>query len=264
MKILFLGDIIGKGGRKAVSRYLPGLQQHFQPDFTIANGENSAGGFGLTRSVYSEMKFHHIDIITSGNHIWDKKEVMGMFQDFHDILRPANYPPGVPGSGCGIFTSEQNTQTIAVLNLIGRTFMGGSYDCPFRTADALLESLPSEIKTIFVDFHAEATSEKLAMLHYLAGRVSAIVGTHTHIQTADERIFKGTAYLTDAGMCGSFHSIIGMSEASIMPRFLQGMPTKLEVQTSDTALMGVFIETDEQGKAIHIERIASIEQRHQP
>ncbi|MBB5022904.1 TIGR00282 family metallophosphoesterase [Desulfurispira natronophila] len=260
MKILFLGDIVGRSGRRALTDNIQGLRELYQPDLIIANAENSCSGFGINHKVYRELKFHQIDVFTSGNHIWDKKEIVPLMDSLDDLLRPANYPPGVPGQGWRIFAGSCGT-SIAVINLIGRTFMGGSYDCPFRCADSILQRLDPHVNHVFVDFHAEATSEKLAMLYHLAGRVTAVVGTHTHVQTADERICHGTAYLTDAGMCGSFHSVIGMTHQSILPRFLNSMPTKMEVSNHDTTIMGVVVDSNHLGQATHIQRINTIASR---
>lgn len=254
MRIVFYGDIMGRAGRKAVSHLSGDIIECYKPDVVIANCENSAGGFGITRKVYDELRFHRIDLFTSGNHIWDKKETADKLEEYPLILRPANYPAGTPGKGIIIFETESG-EKLAVINLIGRVFLG-NYDCPFRIADALLETIPADVYTIFVDFHAEVTSEKATLFHYLKGRVSAVIGTHTHVQTADERIVNGTAFLSDAGMCGGMGGVIGMRYDSVVSRYLYQTPSKFEVELTDIRLHGVFIETDAKGKALRIERIA--------
>ncbi|WP_027388973.1 TIGR00282 family metallophosphoesterase [Chrysiogenes arsenatis] len=254
MRIVFFGDIMGRAGRKAVSHLSEDIIEHYQPDIVIANCENSAGGFGVTRKVYDELRFHRIDLFTSGNHIWDKKETADKLDEYPLILRPANYPAGTPGKGMLIFETSSG-EKIAVINLIGRVFLG-NFDCPFRMADTLLDAIPADVRTIFIDFHAEVTSEKAALFHYLKGRVSAVIGTHTHVQTADERINAGTAFLSDAGMCGGMGGVIGMRYDSVVNRYLYQIPSKFEVELSDIRLHGVFVETDAEGKALRIERIA--------
>ena len=255
VKLLFIGDIIGKPGRQVLSRELHRLVDRYFVDLVIANGENAAGGFGLTEEVARELYKIGVHLITSGNHIWDKKESVGFIDKSAALLRPANYPEGTPGRGSTIVFTPGGTK-VAVVNLEGRVFMN-NLDCPFRTADREIAKVREETPIILVDFHAEASSEKGAMGWYLDGRVSAVVGTHTHVQTADERILtEGTAYITDAGMTGSFESVIGMRKEEAIQKFLTQLPTKFEVAKKDLRLNAVLIAIDEQtGKALSIERI---------
>ena len=255
VKILFVGDIVGKPGRQALSRELHRLVDRHTIDIVIANGENAAGGFGLTGEVAKELFGHGIHLLTGGNHIWDKKEQVAFILSDPRIIRPANYPAGAPGVGSAILTTPGGVK-VAVLNLEGRVFMK-SLECPFLVADREIQRLKQETPIIFVDFHAEATSEKSALGWYLDGRVSALVGTHTHVQTADERILpQGTAFLTDAGMTGSFDSVIGMGKEETIHRFLTQLPSKFEVGKKDIRLNAVVIGVDEvSGKALSIERI---------
>jgi len=256
VKILFIGDIIGKPGRQALSRELDRLVDRHCIDLVIVNGENSAGGFGLTQETARELFDLGVHCITSGNHIWDKKEQVPLVLADPRIVRPANYPDGVPGSGSTIISTPGGVK-VAVLNLEGRVFMK-YLDCPFRVADREIDRLKQETSIIFVDFHAEATSEKAALGWYLDGRVSAVVGTHTHVQTADERILTGgTAYMTDAGMTGSFDSVIGIGKDEAIHKFLTQLPVKFEIPKKDIRINGVVIGVDEQsGRAVSIERIA--------
>ena len=255
VKILFVGDIVGKPGRQALSRELHRLVDRHTIDIVIANGENAAGGFGLTVEVAKELFGHGIHLLTGGNHIWDKKEQVSFILSDSRIIRPANYPAGAPGVGSALLTTPGGVK-VAVLNLEGRVFMK-SLECPFLVADREIQRLKQETAIIFVDFHAEATSEKSALGWYLDGRVSALVGTHTHVQTADERLLpQGTAFLTDAGMTGSFDSVIGMGKEETIHRFLTQLPAKFEVGKKDIRLNAVVIGVDEQsGKALSIERI---------
>jgi len=256
MKVLFIGDIIGRPGRRAVQQILPKLQSNGRLDLVIANCENAAAGFGITREVVDELLNCRIDVLTSGNHIWDKKEVLYFIHEYPNLLRPANYPPQVPGRG-SIVTTTKAGLPIGIINLSGRIFMPPA-DCPFRTAEREIEALKKRTKIIIVDFHAEATSEKIALGWFLDGRVSAVIGTHTHVQTADERILPhGTAYLTDAGMTGPFDSVIGTRKEIIIERFLSLMPNKFEVAKGDVRLQGASIEIDEDtGQAISIDRVS--------
>lgn len=254
MKILFIGDIVGSPGRKAVAALLPRLRKEAGPfDFVLANGENAAAGFGLTERVFQEILDLGVDCLTSGNHIWDKREFLEILAAEDRILRPANYPPGCPGLGVALL--ERGKRRLAVVNLQGRVFMP-VIDCPFRAADAILqdERMP---RCVLVDFHAEATSEKRALALYLDGRVSAVIGTHTHVQTADESILHGgTAYQTDCGMTGGHGGVIGMKREGVLPRFLTGMPTRFEVCEEGIRLNGVLLEIDgETGRALDIRRI---------
>jgi len=256
MRILFIGDMVGKPGRRALRELLPRIVAERAIDFVIANCENAASGFGVTREIVEELYENRIDVLTSGNHIWDKKEVMGYIGEYEALLRPANYPSDVPGYG-SIVMPHPSGQYIGVVNLMGRVFMQ-PLDCPFRTADRELERLRKKAKIIVVDMHAEATSEKIALGWYLDGRVSAVIGTHTHVQTADERILpEGTAYLTDAGMTGSFDSVIGIRKELILDRFLTQLPNKFEVAKSDVRLQGVILNIEEaSGKSLGIERLS--------
>jgi len=256
VKILFIGDIIGKPGRQALSRELDRLVDRYSVDLVIVNGENAAGGFGLTLETARELFDMGVHCITSGNHIWDKKEQVPLVLADPRIIRPANYPDGVPGAGSALFSTPGGVK-IAVLNLEGRVFMK-YLECPFRYADREIERLKKETPLIFVDFHAEATSEKAALGWYLDGRVSAVIGTHTHVQTADERILtQGTAYMSDAGMTGSFDSVIGIGKDDAIRKFLTQLPVKFEVPKKDLRLNGVVVAIDEvSGKAVSIERIA--------
>jgi metallophosphoesterase (TIGR00282 family) len=255
MKILFIGDTVGKAGRTIVHHYLKELQSEFQVDLTILNCENAAAGFGVTPKIADEFFDWGIDVLTSGNHIWDKKEIIPYLDKNTRILRPANYPHGNPGRGLAIVKTRSGEE-MAVLNLQGRVFMPPTDD-PFRTADSELEKVPKHIKVIFVDMHGEATSEKVAMGWYLDGRVSAVVGTHTHIPTADETILpKGTAFQTDVGMAGPFHSVIGVIKEDVIRRFLTSIPEKFESASQDGKLNGVFVEVNsETGKAVRIVRV---------
>jgi len=250
MLILAIGDIIGKPGRRAVSEILPGLRGQYGLDLVIANGENVAGGLGLTPATARELFDVGVDVLTSGNHIWAQKEIIPYLDGEMPILRPLNYPPGVPGKGYII--KEQ----ITVVNLIGRTFIG-NFDCPFRGMDKLLAELGNRSTVIIVDFHAEATSEKMAMGRYLDGRVSAVLGTHTHVGTIDAQLLpQGTAYVTDIGMTGPVDSIIGDDVEAVLQRFLDAIPHRLSVGQGKTEFNAVLVRVDENtGKAISIERI---------
>ena len=250
MFVLVIGDVIGKPGRQAVRKLLPGLKQQYDLDLVIANAENAAGGLGLTAGTARELLDSGVDILTSGNHIWDQKEIIPYLDSDLPIIRPLNYPPGVPGRGCLM------RDHIAIVNLIGRTYIG-SFDCPFRAMDQLLSGFRGNYSTIIVDFHAEATSEKVAMGWYLDGRVSAVVGTHTHVGTIDARIFpKGTAHITDIGMTGPMNSIIGDDVQTVLNRFLTAMPHRLAVGSGRVLFNSVLINIDDKsGTALSIERI---------
>jgi hypothetical protein len=255
LKLLFVGDIVGRPGRYALTHALGRLVDRHCVDLVIANGENAAAGFGLTAEVAREIFDAGVDVITSGNHIWDKKEIFGVFEKEPRLLRPANYPPGLPGKGGGVFTTAGGVP-IGVINLEGRAFMN-NLDCPFRAADALIDEISQQTRIIFVDFHAETTSEKISLGYYLDGRISAIIGTHTHVQTADERILPGgSAYLTDVGMTGSRDSVIGIRKEEAIERFLTQLPIRFEVAKKDPWLCAVLVTIDEEsGKAQAIERI---------
>lgn len=255
MKILFIGDIVGHPGREILSRLLRNLKEQEKPDFVIANAENAAGGKGLTSAVASELFNLGIDVLTLGNHSFDRKEVEQVISN-PNILRPANYPPNVPGQGYGIYNLKDGT-IVSVLNLMGRVYLP-AIDCPFRTANAILEKIYPHTKNIFVDFHAEVTSEKQAMGWYLDGRVSAVIGTHTHIPTADEKIMPGgTAYLTDAGMTGPSGGIIGMDRDLVIKRFLTGMHEHYVIAKDSPIMQGCFVEIDSAtGKSTSIRRFS--------
>jgi hypothetical protein len=252
-RVLFLGDIIGRPGRKALKKHLSSLLRKHSATMVIANGENAAGGVGITEEVGQEL-LAQVDVLTSGNHIWDKKEAIDYLKKEPRLLRPANYPPENPGKGTHIFEVSSG-QKVGVLNLQGRVFME-PIDCPFRIADKEVEELRALTPVIIVDFHAEATSEKQAMGWYLDGRVSAVVGTHTHVPTADERILpQGTAFITDVGMVGGYNSVIGIRRDQALKRFLTARPQHFEPAKEGVFFSAVFIEVDNQtGKALSIKR----------
>jgi metallophosphoesterase (TIGR00282 family) len=256
VNLLFIGDVIGRSGRHALTRELHRLVDRYRADFVVVNGENASGGFGITADTCKEFFELGVHVITSGNHIWDKREILETLTREERLLRPANYPPGVPGHGSTVVETSAGI-AVAVLNLEGRVFMN-NLDCPFRVADEEIERLRRQTPIILVDFHAEATSEKSSLGWYLDGRVSAVIGTHTHVQTADERILpEGTAYMTDAGMTGAFESVIGIRKDEAIQRFLTQLPNKFEVAKKDIRLNGVLVEVHEvTGKAIRIERIS--------
>jgi metallophosphoesterase (TIGR00282 family) len=239
LRILFLGDIIGRPGRRTVAALLPDLQEEHRIDFTVANAENAAAGLGLTEKIAHELLDLGIDVLTSGNHIWKQKEALTFLPRLPQVLRPANYPPAAPGCGWGVF-SAHNGEDLAVINLQGRVFME-PMDCPFRGADALLAELPT-VSAILVDFHAEATSEKAALGRYLDGRVTAVVGTHTHVQTADQTILPGgTAFISDVGMTGPSDSVIGIVPETSLQRFLTGIPAKFEVPKRGPCILSAVV-----------------------
>lgn len=253
MRVLFIGDIMGRPGREAVSRMLPKLKDEYgRIDFAIANSENSAAGFGLTEKVMHDLFTAGIDILTNGNHVWDKKDFIPLLDSERSVLRPANHPEGTPGRGFAVF--EKNGKKLAVMCLQGRIFMP-PLDCPFRTATKLLERC--EVPAVFVDFHAEASSEKRAFACWLDGKVSAVVGTHTHVQTADEMILPGgTAFISDVGMTGGHAGVIGMTLDSVMPKFLYGVPSKFEICNKDVRFQAVVIDIDsETGRGMGICRL---------
>ncbi len=254
INILFIGDIVGQPGLNIVQMFLPGLISKYRADLVIANGENAAEGKGCTEKEGTILFNLGIDVITGGNHTWDKHQSQEYLRNNPRVLRPQNYPKGTYGKG--YYLAETNKGKVAVINLQGRAFMP-AIDCPFRTAEWLVKKFKSETKVIVIDFHAEATAEKLALMNYLDGNVSMIVGTHTHIQTADERITKkGTAYITDVGMTGPYDSVIGMKSEAAINRFLYQTPQKYQTANDSVHLCGVFAKIDsETGKAIHIERI---------
>jgi metallophosphoesterase (TIGR00282 family) len=255
MKLLFVGDVIGKPGRRALQSLLPRLVDHHRADYVVVNVENSAGGFGVTPDVLAEIAALPIDVYTTGNHVWDKKEGVELLGRDPRLLRPHNYPEGNPGTGLHVGETAAGIP-VAVINLEGVVFMS-NLDSPFRTADRLVAALDPKVKVIFVDFHAEATSEKQALGFYLDGRVSAVVGTHTHVPTADERVLPGgTALLTDVGMTGPYESVIGMRVDRVLKRFLLQTHSSFEVAKRDVRLAAALIDIDEQtGKARGIERL---------
>ncbi|MFA5073486.1 MAG: TIGR00282 family metallophosphoesterase [Nitrospirota bacterium] len=255
MKVLFIGDIIGEPGRKMVKKEMPGLVKTYQPDLIIANGENAAGGFGITPDIADELFFMGIDILTSGNHVWDKKEIEPYLEKQERLLRPANYPSGNPGFGSTIFSTATGDKA-AVLNLEGRVFMS-TLDDPFRIADSEIEKLKQQTPVVIVDFHAEATSEKIALAWHLDGKASAVIGTHTHVQTADERILtNGTAFMTDVGMTGPTDSVIGVKKEQAIARFRYQTPHRFEIPKGPVRLCAVLVAIDEKtGKADSISRI---------
>jgi len=255
MKILFIGDIVGAPGREAIKKLVVPLKQDLQIDFVIANAENASGGSGITTKVASELFAAGADVLTSGDHIWKKPEIFELINQEERILRPLNFPSGAPGRGAGVFKAKNGTK-VGVLNVNGRVFME-ALECPFKAALKAAEELAKETKIIIVDIHAEATSEKVALGWYLDGKVSAILGTHTHIQTADEKILpKGTAYITDVGMTGPYDSVIGRRVEDVLTRFLSSIPVKFEVAQENIQLHGALVEIDEKtGKAISILRI---------
>jgi metallophosphoesterase (TIGR00282 family) len=255
INILFIGDIFASGGRGIVADHLPRLSAEYKPDLIIANAENSAGGFGITPLIAEELLSLGIDALTGGNHSFDKREIHDYFEHQPRLLRPANYPPGLPGKGVYTGTSRSGAP-YAVINLQGRAHMS-NIDCPFRKADEILQGLDSSLKIRFVDFHAELTSEKVAMGWYLDGRVTAMVGTHTHIPTADSRILpRGTAFQTDAGMTGPYDGVIGIDKDIILRRFLTGTAGRMEAARHGIELHGVVVRADTAtGKARDLNRI---------
>jgi metallophosphoesterase (TIGR00282 family) len=259
VKVLFIGDIFGEPGRRALARAVPKLVAQRQIDIVIGNGENAAGGFGITPELAEELFDLGLAVITTGNHAWDKKEILDYFPREPRLLRPANYPSGVPGYGSVVVESASGEQ-LGVLQLMGRAYMP-TLDCPFQVAKKELAVLKKRTIAVIVDMHAEATSEKMAMGHYLDGEVVAVVGTHTHVQTADDQILpKGTAYLTDIGMTGPLHSVIGVKKELAIEKFLTGMPRRFEVASGPSVFCAVLLELDARlGKALSIERIRIID-----
>jgi metallophosphoesterase (TIGR00282 family) len=252
-KVLFFADIVGKPGRFILSEMCQSLREKYGADYVIANTENAAGGFGITPEMSRKIFSYGVDCQTSGNHIWDRMDILPYLDEEPRLIRPANFPPGAPGSGT--YLAESNGVKIGVLNLMGRTYMK-DLDCPFRVADRELSNLRLHTEVILIDFHAEATSEKQALLYYLDGKVSAIIGTHTHVQTADERVTsRGTAYITDVGMTGPHDSIIGMEVEPSLGRFLTGLPKRFTCAQDDIKISGVLVTINsETGAAENIER----------
>ena len=255
MRVLFVGDVIGKPGRQAVQRLLPGLVDRHRVDYTIVNVENAAGGFGVTPEVLLEFAELPIQCFTTGNHVWDKKEGVEMLDRRAELLRPHNYPEGNVGHGVHVGETASGLK-VATINLEGQVFMK-NVDSPFRVADRILAELPRSVKTVIVDFHAEATSEKQALAFHLAGRVSAVFGTHTHVPTADERVLSGgTALVTDVGMTGPYDSVIGFRADKVLQRFLLQTPAAFEVAKQDVRLAAALVEVDDEtGRARSVERM---------
>lgn len=253
---MMLGDIVGKCGREAVQTMMPTLHDLYSPDFVIVNGENAAAGLGITPDISRRLFDAGVDVITLGNHTWSKRDVVEYLDREPRLLRPANYPAGTPGKGCGVFCCRTGAARVGVANLMGRAFMA-PLDDPFRMADTLLESFRGQTKISLFDFHAEATSEKNAFGNYLDGRASVVVGTHTHVQTADERLLpRGTAYITDVGMVGPSDSVLGMNVHESVQRFTTQMPHRLEVAEGPVVLCGILADVDNAtGRACKIERI---------
>ncbi|MFN8543179.1 MAG: TIGR00282 family metallophosphoesterase [Candidatus Binatia bacterium] len=256
MRILFLGDVVGRPGRRAVAAIVPRLVAQERIDFVVANGENAAGGKGIDPRSAEDLRAAGVDVMTSGNHVWQKREILPYLRESGRVLRPLNMAAGVPGEGWTVARSRHGGVPIAVVNLIGRVFMAPA-DCPFRAVESVLPHIRREAAVVVVDMHAEATSEKAGMGQFLAGRVSAVVGSHTHVQTADERLLSGgTAYVTDAGMCGPRDSILGMRSDRVIERFLTQMPIRFEVATGPVVVQGVTIDVDEAtGRASSIIRV---------
>ena len=253
--LLFIGDIVGRPGRELVRRAIPVLVSRHQVDLVIANVENAAAGFGVTPDIADDFISHGVQVMTGGNHTWDKKEIVPYFADQPCLLRPANMPAGTPGRGTFVARAT-NGVPVAVINAMGRVFMT-AIDDPFRVVMDEIGAVRERAKVIFVDFHAEATSEKVAMGWYLDGKVTAVVGTHTHVQTADERVLpQGTAYITDVGMTGPHDSVIGVERGAIIQRFLTGLPQRFETATENPRLNGVVVKADETtGRALSVERV---------
>ncbi len=260
MRILFIGDVIGQPGRDFLNNHLRELRRRRQVECVIANGENAAGGNGLTLPVAQEMFSAGVDIITSGNHIWDKREILDFIDREDRVVRPANYPPGTPGRGSTCTMIGADGVQVAVINIAGRVFMQ-ELDCPFRSLDQELARLPHGVRIIIVDFHAEASSEKVAMGWHADGRVSAVLGTHTHVQTADERVLpKGTAYISDVGMTGPINSVLGVRTDLILHRFLTQRPVKFDLAPGAVAMHAVMVDIEpSSGRARSIERLSMVE-----
>jgi len=255
MKVLFIGDIVGKVGRITTKALLPTVVHRYKIDLVVANGENAAGGFGITDKIASEIFSDGVHIITTGNHVWDKKEFVPQIAKQDRVLRPLNYPPGVPGYGSVLYTCH-NGGKVAVINISGRVFMS-NIDCPFRAGKEEAEKLSTVTKTIIIDFHAEATSEKIAFGYFMDGKVSAVIGTHTHVQTADEKILpNGTAYITDVGMTGPCNSVIGIEKEQVIHRFLTNIPMRFETAKGEGIFSAIVIEIDEKtGKSTALQRL---------
>ncbi len=262
IRILFLGDVVGEPGRKAVAARLPGLREEENLDFIVVNGENSAGGRGITPRISIDLLRAGAAVITTGDHVWDQREIMDYFPTEPRLLRPVNYPEGTPGSGSVVLETAKGK--VGVINAQGRVFMNPPLESPLSGVEEAVEAMRAEdVRVIILDFHAEATSEKIAMGRALDGRVSLVVGTHTHVQTSDEQIFPGgTAYLTDAGMCGPAESVLGREIASVVWRFRTGLPTRFPVAKGPVRICGVIVEVDEEsGQAVEVKRVDEL---HRP
>jgi len=262
MNVLVIGDVVGNPGRSILKKALPGVLARYDIEYCIANAENAAGGFGVTKDVCDELLDLGVDCLTSGNHIWDKKEIIGIVDLIPQLLRPANYPEGQPGRGAHVGTSKRSRVPVATLNLSCRVFMNGAMDDPFTTGMREVERLRKEARVVIVDVHGEATSEKQALGYYFDGLVSAVLGTHTHVPTCDHRVFpKGTAYCTDIGMTGPYDSVIGVEKEPILKRFLTAMPTRFETAKGDPRLAAVVVDVDpETGLARGIDRMLITEE----
>ena len=257
MNILVIGDVVGSAGRGILRKALPRLFEKHDIDYCIANAENAAGGFGVTKSVCDELLDAGVDCLTSGNHIWDKKEIVGVIDAIPQLIRPLNYPQGQPGRGTHVGKGKKSGIPVATLNLSCRVFMHGSLDDPFRLGLDAVQRLHNEAKVVIVDFHGEASSEKVALGHYLDGKVTAVVGTHTHVPTCDNWVLpKGTAYCTDLGMTGPYDSVIGVEKEAVLQRFLTGMRTRFETAKDDPRFAAAVVEADpETGLAKSIDRM---------
>ena len=256
MRVLMIGDIVGSTGCRVIETFLPRLKKYYQIDQVIANAENAWRGKGLNRQTADDLFSGGIHILTSGNHIWDQREIFDFIETEDRLIRPANYPKATPGRGWTTTWAGSSGICYAVINLLGRAFVS-ELDCPFRTLDQILDEIPKEVVIRIVDFHAEATSEKMAIAHYAKGRVSAVLGTHTHVQTADEQILLGgTGYISDVGMTGAFHSILGVETEAVLNRFLTHLPTRFNPADGPGQLDAVVLDIEEQsGKTISIERV---------
>jgi len=262
MRILFLGDVVGRPGRRAVATVLPKLVASQNVDFVVANCENASGGKGIDPEGADELLDAGVDVLTSGNHVWQHPSIVPYVRETDRLIRPENFPPGAPGRGWTVRAARRNGTRVGVLNLIGRVFMGPA-DCPFQAATRAVEALRRETPVIFVDMHGEATSEKVAMTRFLDGKVSAVIGSHTHVQTADETILPGgTAALTDAGMCGPVDSVIGVRSDLVIRRFITQMPVRFEVASGPVAVHGALFDVDDRsGRATAIRRIREVVER---
>ena len=256
MRVLFLGDVVGRPGRRAVAAVLPRLRREAEVDFVVANGENASNGKGINPRAAEELRDAGVDVLTSGNHIWQSRDIVPYLEENQRLLRPLNYAPGVPGSGWTVRPARKGGAAVAVINLIGRTFMPPAA-CPFLAVEGVLDEVRREAVVVIVDMHGEATSEKVGMGWFLDGKVSAVIGTHTHVQTADETILPGgTAYLTDAGMCGPEHSVLGVRTDQVLYRFKTQMPVRFDVAGGPVLVQGALVDIDaETGRATAIARI---------